>query len=153
MPWTSTVPAAISGLVQAFSAADGMSGVKVLDGPAIASQAALKVLAVGWTSVMGEVAVEAQSAPDGLGGNRSEEEYTVRCAIAVLAGSTGVSAARKTAYGIFSAACAALGQDQRLGGAVVRAYVGGHSLVPEQVSAGVQMTLAFEVNVEAFTSR
>lgn len=152
MAWTSTVPAAINGLVAVFKAADGLSGVTVLDGPAIASQAALKVLAVGWTSVMGEVAVEAQSAPDALGGRRSEEEYTVRCTVAVLSGSTGVGAARESAYGIFGAACDAVGQDQRLGGAVMRAYVGGHSLVPEQTDRGMQINLTFEVNVEAFTA-
>lgn len=153
MAWASTVPAAINGLMEAFKASDGLSGVKVLDGPAITSQAALKVLAVGWTSVTGEVAVEAQSVPDALGGQRSEEEYVVRCTVAVLVGSTDVGAARESAYSIFSAACDAVGQDQRLGGAVMRAYVGGHSLVPEQTDRGMQINLVFEVNVEAFTAR
>jgi hypothetical protein len=153
MAWASTVPAAISGLVAAFKASDGLPGVKVLDGPAITSQAVLKVLAVGWTPIVGEAAVEAQSAPDALSGNRSEEQYTVRCTVATLAGSTDVGAAREAAYDIFSAACDAIGQDQSLGKSVMRAYVGGHSLVPEQIDRGMQINLVFEVNVEAFTSR
>lgn len=153
MAWTSTVPAAMSGLVGAFKASDALPGVKVLDGPAITSQSVLKVLAVGWTPIMGEAAVEVQSAPDALGGRRSEEEYTIRCTVATLAGSPDVGAAREAAYDIFAAACDAIGQDRSLGKSVMRAYVGGHSLVPEQTDRGMQINLVFEVNVEAFTTR
>lgn len=153
MAWTSTVPAAIDALVQAFAVAPGLEGVQVQDGPAVASQAAIRVLSVGWAGLFGEAVVDAQSSPDSLAGSRSAEEYTIRCTAAVLMGSTGVQPARNTVYAIFNAAGAEIVRDQTLGHTVTRAYVGAHSLVPEQTDKGVQMNLVFEVNVEAFTRR
>jgi hypothetical protein len=153
MGWASTVPAAIDGLVQAFTASPDLEDVLVMDGPAIASQAALRVLSVGYTAVPGETAVEAQSAPDGLAGNPNVEQYLVRCTAAVIGGATDVKAVRDAAYGIMSAAGAAIVRDQRLGGAVTRASMGSHQLMQEQTDRGAQCLLVFEVDVDAFTRR
>jgi hypothetical protein len=140
-------------LVQAFTASPDLGDVLVMDGPAIASQAAPRVLAVGYTAVPGETAVEAQSAPDGLAGNPSVEQYLVRCTAAVIGGATDVKAVRDAAYGIMSAAGAAIVRDQRLGGVVTRAAMGSHQLMQEQIDRGAQCMIVFEVDIDAFTRR
>lgn len=153
MGWASSVPGAIDGLVQAFTTSPDLEGVLVMDGPAIGSQAASRVLSVGYTAVPGETAVEAQSAPDGLTGSPSVEQYLVRCTAAVQGGATDVKAVRDDAYGIMSAAGAAVARDQRLGGVVTRAAMGSHQLMQEQTPQGAQCMIVFEVDVDAFTRR
>lgn len=153
MAWTSTVPAAINALVQSFTVAPELDGVTVMDGPAIGSQAVGQVLSVGYTAVPGETAVEAQSEPDGLAGDPGQEQYVVRCTAAVIGGSTDTKAVREAAYEILSAAGTVLVRDQRLGGVVTRASVGGHSMMPEQTGRGAQCMIVFEVEVIAFTRR
>lgn len=153
MPWASSVPAAIDALVQAFKASADLDGVLVMDGPEIASQAAPRVLSVGFTAIPGETAVEAQSAPDGLSGIPNQEQYLVRCTAAVIGGATDVKAVRDAAYGIMAAAGAAIVRDQRLGGVVTRAAMGSHQLMQEQIDRGAQCMIVFEVDVDAFTCR
>lgn len=153
MAWSSTVPAAINALVQAFTVAPELDGVLILDGPGIKSQAAKRVLAVGYTAVPGETSVETQSEPDGLAGNPSQEQYVVRCTAAVIGGSTDTKAVREAAYDILSAAGSVLVRDQRLGGAVTRASIGGHSMMPDQTSRGAECMIVFEIEIIAFTRR
>lgn len=153
MGWASSVPGAIDGLVQAFTTSPDLEGVLVMDGPAIVSKAAPRVLAVGYTAVPGETAVETQSAPDGLTGSPNVEQYLVRCTAAVLDGATDVKAVRDVAYGILAAAGAAIARDQRLGGAVTRAAMGSHQMMPDQTPQGAQCMIVFEVDVDAFTKR
>lgn len=153
MAWASSVPGAIDGLVRAFKTSPDLEGVLVMDGPAIVSKAAPLVLAVGYTAVPGETAVETQSAPDGLAGNPNVEQYLIRCTVAVIRGATMVKAARDAAYDILAAAGAAVVRDQRLGGAVTRVAMGGHQMMPEQNDRGAQCMIVFEVDVDAFTKR
>jgi hypothetical protein len=153
MGWASTVPTAIDGLVQVFTLAPELDGVQVMDGPAIVSQAQPRVLAVGWTAVPGETAVETQNAPEGLAGNPDFEQFLIRCTAAVIGGATDVKAVRDAAYGILSSAGAVIAQDRRLGGAVMRATMGSHSLMQEQTDRGAQALLVFEIDCEAYTRR
>lgn len=151
MAWASRVPDVIDVLVQRLSVADGLADVDVRDGPAIASPSARQVLGVGYAGQAEETDVEATVGRDGLTDER--EQFTIRCAVAVLSGDTDVAAARQCAYGLLAAAGAAIARDRTLGGLVLRAGIGGHSLMQEQTDRGIQATVVFTVDCDAFAVR
>jgi hypothetical protein len=125
--------------------------VEVRDGPELAALTKTGNLNVGWTGVEGEVDVEGEFVREGLAGER--ESLTVRCAATVLSGSTATSPARARAYGIMGLAGAALTQNQQLGGLVMDARIGTHSLNLEQTSPGAQATVVFEVVCDTYAAR
>jgi hypothetical protein len=155
--WASTVPGTINALVRIFTLASQpgapLEGVVVRDGPAVESTAALEVLSVGWTGVVGETDVDTQVLAEGLGNVPDREQATIRCAAAVLAGNTNVAAARARAYQIMNAAGAVIVADRTLQGAVMDSRVSGHSLSQDQTDRGLQAVVVFAVDCDAFTPR
>jgi hypothetical protein len=152
MGWASRVPDVIEALVEAFRLAPELEDVLVMDGPLIAQKATTRVLAVGWTAVEGETAVESQVQAEGLAGNPDHESFTIRCTAAVLDGSTDIPTVRRAAYDLMSAAGAVIDRNRQLGGAM-RVQMGGHSMMPEQTGKGAQVLIVFEVTVDGFTRR
>lgn len=153
MPWTSRVPDVIDALTDAFRVAPEFDGVTVWDGPQVSKAAPQEMLTVAFTGDDNESDVDAASLPEGLARQPDRETFTVRCAAAVLKGSTDMRAARRRAYELYSAAGAVLARDPRLGGIVLRARLGAHSLTQAQTDRGAQAVIVFGVDCDAFTGR
>ena len=160
--YTSTVPAAVAGLVAALGTWPGLEGTEVHDGPKVTSSKALEVIAVGWT---GERMARTGAYPDpvgpeadvtvtvdGLSLTRVHEQYPVRCLIAVRNGAKDVTAATGRAYQLLSQCGAAVAADKTLGGAVAMASLGSHQVTRDQDQRGAEATIVFEVNCDAWTA-
>lgn len=161
--WSPTPPAAIAGLITAFQTWPGLAGVDVWDGPKVTEADAKQVIAVGFTgsrmSTTGVYpepttpAVEFTANYEGLAVIPLNEQYTVRSLLAVLNGSSDITAARTDAYGLLAACVSALAADKTLGQAVATARVGAHTLVQEQAPKGAIATIYFDVEITAWTKR
>lgn len=151
MAWASKLPAAIDGLVTVFGAWPGLSGVKILDGPSTSQKSLSEVVTVGWTGGEDESDAESTLLTEGLGGVLDREQFTIRCAAAVLRGTDDLPGARARAYGLLTEAGAALGQDRTLQGAVMRAMVGSHSLSQDLTQQGAQAVVTFSVECDAYS--
>ncbi|WP_432169056.1 hypothetical protein [Streptomyces sp. 1222.5] len=153
MAWSSKLPATISALVTAFGASESLAGVTVVDGPYSSQQTLHEVLSVGWTGGDDETDAESTLLTEGLGGTIDREQFTIRCAAAVLRGTDDLPGARARAYEILAAAGEALAGDRTLRGNVMQAKVGAHSLTQSLTPQGAQAVVTFEVSCDAFTGR
>lgn len=156
MGWFSTAPAVLDTLVVAFrsglQAAGGFEGVVVFDGPTVTEAAPLEAVTVGYAD--DEVtSVDGQTAHEGLAIDRSREQYTVNCSVAVLTGSGDNKAARARAYEIFGVLGAALASDPTLGRTVMMVQPGSMTLTLSQGPEGAVAVILFGVDVDAFTAR
>lgn len=151
MPWMSKLPGAVDGLVAVFGAWPGLSGVTVLDGPSTSQTTLSEVLTVGWTGGDDETDAESTLLTEGLGGSPDREQFTIRCAAAVLRGTNDLPGARRRAYELLGEAGAAIAADRTLQRAVMRAMVGSHSLSQELTQQGAQAIVVFEVSCDAYT--
>ncbi|MFE6362974.1 hypothetical protein ACFVP3_23620 [Streptomyces sp. NPDC057806] len=153
MPWSSRVPDALDTLVDTFKAAPEFEGVTVWDGPEVSKTVAQEMLTVGFTGDDNDNDVESTSLPEGLAAAPDRETFTIRCAAAVLKGSTEMRAARRRAYELYSAAGAVLARDPRLGGIVLRARLGSHTFKQVQSDRGAQALVIFGIDCDTFTRR
>lgn len=153
MGWQTAIPAALDRLVQIAEQAPELEGVTVRDGPKVEDRTQLKVLYIGWSGGTEDTDVETQVASEGLGGNPDREQATIRCTAWVLAGETDVQSVRQEAYDIASGLGAAIDRDRTLGGAVMRAAIGSHTLTQQQTGRGAQAALTFEVTTDGYTKR
>jgi hypothetical protein len=153
MPWSSRVPDALDAIVDAFKVAPEFEGVTVWDGPEVSKTAAQEMLTVGFTGDDNDNDVESTSLPEGLAASPDRETFTVRCAAAVLKGSTEMRAARRRAYELYSAAGAVLARDPRLDGVVLRARLGSHTFKQVQSDRGAQALVIFGIDCDAYTRR
>jgi hypothetical protein len=155
MTYASSVPRVIAALVTAFrtSAALGLAGVPVRDGPVLTQESGLEAVAVGYTGDAAEDVVTGAASPEGMGVLPDRERYAVTCTIEVVDPGSDITAARARAYVLHAACGAAIAVDHTLGGAVLRASLGIGSLRQQQTSSGALARVTFPVNVDAFTSR
>ncbi|MFK0173412.1 hypothetical protein ACIQU5_31980 [Streptomyces sp. NPDC090306] len=151
MPWTSAVPATIDALVERLGTSPEFEGVMVWDGPQVTKAGPRTVLTVGWTGDDTNADVELTAAREGLAAGRDRESFTIRCAAAVLTGDTKIAAARRRAYELYAGAGAVLARDPRLGGAVLNARIGSHTLTQDQTPSGAQAVIVFGVDCDAYT--
>ena len=152
MPWSSRVPDAMDALVAALTVAPELDGVTVRDGASVSQSTVKEIVSVGFTGEEAQSDAETTATADGLAGT-DRERFTIRCAAAVLRGSTDLPAARRRAYELLSAVGAVLGRDRTLGGTVLRAMVGSHTLTQDQTDRGAQAVVVFGVDCDAFTGR
>jgi hypothetical protein len=160
MTWQSSVPAALNGLLAAFRGSDDLvSPVAVRDAHVVTGSQADEVVIVGWTGMDGDdLAVETTDTMEGLAGNPDREQYQIRCAAMALNsggkdGSGDLPAARARAYELHAACGAAIAADRRLGGAIMRASMGDHSLHQTAMQRGQRAIVEFMVQVDAYTGR
>lgn len=159
--YTSSVPAALLGLAATLQAWPDLEGVEIWDGPNVTESKALAVIGVGWT---GERMARTGAYPetvspmadvtatiDAMTLTKAYEQYPIRNTLAVLNGGRSIVAARTRAYELLSACGAAIAADKKLGGAVAMAYLGNHTATQEQTQRGALVTIAFEVNCQAWT--
>lgn len=150
MTWTSRLPAAMDGLAAAFEGWAGLAGVTVRDGPSTSQATVQEVVSVGYTGADGESDAESTLLTEGLGGGVDREQFTIRCAAAVLQGGDDIAGARRRAYELLAQAGAAIAADRSLGGAVMRAMVGSHSLTQGLTPQGAQAVVVFEVSCDSY---
>ncbi|MEV6737879.1 hypothetical protein AB0N14_13490 [Streptomyces sp. NPDC051104] len=153
MAWASKVPAAIDGLVAAFTDWPGLAGVTVRDGPSTSQATLMEVVSVGYTGGEEEIDAESALVGEGLGGSPDREQLTIRCAAAVLRGGDDIVGARARAFQLLSEAGAAIAANRTLGGAVMRARVASHSLSQSLTQQGAQVIVMFEVSCDTYTGR
>jgi hypothetical protein len=154
MVWMSSVPGAVDALVGALRTAPGLDGVPVLDGPTVTNQAMSEIITVGFEDEATAAVVESLSEPEGLSRARDHETYSITCAVQVLIGaSVDVPAARRRAYGLLGVVGDVLAGDSRLGGAVMLAALGAHTLSLPQTPQGVMAQIVFGVECDAFSAR
>lgn len=153
MAWTSRLPAAMDALGVTFAEWPGLGGggVTVRDGPSTSQATVKEVVSVGFTGGEDESDAESTLLTEGLGGDVDREQFTIRCAAAVLRGSDDVSGARKRAYELLVEAGAAIAANRTLGGAVMRAMISSHSLTMDLATNGAQAMVVFEVSCDAYT--
>lgn len=152
MAWTSKLPDAMDALVAVFTAALASDGVAVRDGASVSQARVQEIVSVGYTGAEDENDADATLLTEGLG-DPSREQFTIRCAAAALKGGTDLSAARKRAYELLTAAGEALSANRTLNGAVMRATIGSHSLNQDQTDAGAQAVVVFTVECDSYTGR
>lgn len=154
MSWASTVPTAITGLVEALRAVPDLAGI-VHDGPEMSNGSATEYIAVGFLGANAEddTAVEGNLAIEGMATSPNRETYTVRCSAQAVDGGTDITAARGRVYDLLAQVGAGLAADTTLGGAVMQASIGDVSLAQTQDSRGAVATLAFGVDCAAYTVR
>ena len=155
MTYYSSVPAAIAAIVTAFktSAALGLAGVPVRDGPQLVSATDQEAVAVGYVGDQNEDVVTGAASPEGLAVLPDRERYAVMCAAEVLDVGSDITAARTRAYALHAACGAAIAADHTLGKVVLRASLGIGSLQQQQTGGGALARVVFPVNIDAYTSR
>lgn len=151
MAWTSRLPAAMDSLAAALERWAGLAGVTVRDGPSTSQATVQEVVSVGYTGGDGESDAESTLLTEGLGGGVDREQFTIRCAAAVLQGGDDIAGARRRAYELLAQAGAAIAADRSLGGSVMRAMVGSHSLTQGLTPQGAQVVVVFEVSCDAYS--
>jgi hypothetical protein len=152
MTYASTVPAALTALAAAFTAAPALAGVEVTDGPPVRNSSALEALSTGWSPSEDVDAVEVTTSSEGLN-VPDREQYLVHCSLGVLNGDRDLAAARARVYQLHSAAGAVLAGNQSLSGAVMSARMGDHSLRQSDTDTGMLARINFTIRVDAYTSR
>ncbi|MGQ4513693.1 hypothetical protein [Streptomyces sp. DW26H14] len=153
MPWKSRVPDVMDALLAAWRSAPSLAGVTVQDGPFVDQSPSQRLLVVGWTGGDDETSVESTFLQEGLARTPDREQITVRCAAAVLVGSTDATSARRAAYDLMAAAGDAVTLDRTLGLAGLHAGLGTHQMAWAQTKGGAQAIVVFEVTTDGFTGR
>jgi hypothetical protein len=147
------MPDVLTRLVEMAKAAPELDGVTVRDGPALRQDTDLRVLYIGWGGGTEDTDVDVQIGENDLAGSPSRETATIRCTAWAMTGDTDIPAARGLAYAIVSGLGAAIDRDRRLGGTVMRAMIGNHTLTQQQTGRGAQAAIGFDVLTDGFTGR
>lgn len=147
----STVPAVLDAMVARFAAA--FPDVQVLDGgPVRDTVLEGDLICVGFTSVLGEPAVEDTRTREQMSSDPDRESYDVTSICSSWQGEQkDPKLVRDRAYEILDAIAAELANDQTLGGLCMRARLTTHLFAPEQTMKGAVATIRFEIHVDAYT--
>lgn len=142
----STVPAVLRALWDTWRAASPTS-TAVIDGPWLDIPSEGDVIVVGWLPDEGS-SVDLSDTTAGLGSDR--EDLDVTNLVSAWRGGTDMAPTRQAADDLLETARAAVAADPTLGGAVMRARLGGGSWSQYRTVQGTQVTVEFSVNVTAF---
>lgn len=148
MAWTSTVPGTIDALVALWQLA--LDEVWVSDGPAVGNEAAMQFVEVGHSDNNDE-AVRTETSPEGLGGDRNRETYSIYCSATAMDGSNDQSTVRLSAFNLYQACIEAVAADPTLTGAVLRALPGEFTVRQYATNQGIACNITFAVSVTAFS--
>jgi hypothetical protein len=154
MAWGSSVPTVLQALVSTLRGAPALEGVPVFDGPALDGTSQDAVVTIGYTGDPEDPGtVSGQNEYEGLSTARSREQYTVRCAVSVRDGTGDPVAPRTRAFELLSVVGGVLAANPSLGGACMQAGIGAWSLIDDQATTGAVATIAFSIDIDAFTYR
>jgi hypothetical protein len=146
--WSSTIPDTMAALLSLWQATFPGTDVLVVDGPPTGGDGQTKMACVGYDGQDG--AVHAETAPAGYG-DSNQESYTVFCAVIAVDGGTEWGPVRDQAFSLYTDCVEAIGQDQTLGGTVLRAMPGSIAVNQSSSPSGLRVVIAFGVQVSAFT--
>ena len=163
MPWTSSVPAVIDALLVILPAWPDLAGVDVRDGQQTPDESNLGAIFVGDTQQLDDAGQPVENAADylatgeGMGGNRSREQFSIHCCAAFMDTNSNYQNARRQAYKLANAAGAAI--EAHSTGLPVngvntiqgQADMSGGSLKYVKTDAGVKAVVLFDVDVMSYT--
>ena len=153
MSFASTAPAVIPALIAAWTTA--LPGTTIRDANPVSGSAELEAITVGWNPDVTEPAITGafSAVNTQFLGSPLEEQYSIRSAIVVLNGNSDIVAARTRAFQLLAGVGGAIVPDITLGSVVMRASLGAWELMPyKQDSSGATATIAFDVDIYAFTT-
>lgn len=150
---TTALPQVINGILTAFKASAGLTGVRIFDGPEIDSSYPGDFIAVGHDgSEDGEVSVSnVTQSFEQLGNLKQFEDGTVDCWLATWDGGTSLSDRRARVATLLSAVDTAIRADVSLGGACIYSSLSNHQMTYIQANNGVAISVTFSITYRART--
>ena len=150
---TTALPQVIDGILTAFNASAGLSGVRIFDGPEIDSSYPGDFIAVGHDgSEDGEVSVSnVTQSFEQLGNLKQFEDGSVDCWLATWDGGTSLSDRRARVATLLSAVDTAIRADVSLGGACIYSSLSNHQMTYIQANNGVAISVTFSIEYRART--
>lgn len=150
---TTALPQVINGIITAFNASAGLSGVRIYDGPEVDSTFPGDSIAVGHDgSDDGEVSVaQVTQSYEQLGNMKQFEDGSVECFMFTWNGGDSLSVARARAATLLSAVDTAIRADVSFGGACLYSILASHQMSYRQTNAGVAVIVNFSIGYRART--
>lgn len=153
----STIPAVLDKLVVVHRlAVAGMTlpdrlPVQVLDGGPH-KDTDPEVMAVGFTGIAGETAVESTLTIEQMTAEPSRERYDVTClASSWLGEQKDPKLVRDRLYALLNAVAAEIARDQTLGGLLMRAHISSQLFAPQQTGKGAVANVRYVVHCDGYT--
>jgi hypothetical protein len=153
----STIPAVLDELVvRAGLAVEGMTlpdkpPVQVLDGGPHKNTSP-EVIAIGFTGISGEAAVENTVTVEQMTADPNREQYDVTClASSWLGNQVDPKVVRDRVYALTDAIADEIARDQTLGGLLMRARVSSQLFAQQQTDKGAVATVRYIVHCDGYT--
>lgn len=146
----SSIDAVILKLTAVWSAA--LTGVNVVDGPQVTSDAADDWLFVGYNGDTPDEYNEGATGQQSLmafAKVKGDDGQVICAVVSRSPGSTDITATRARANGFLAAAEAAVRADMSLGGLVMQSYVTDYRYSPVQTQQGAKVRIVFTVTYKA----
>lgn len=156
----STAPAVLAGLytlLKTWPAFADDPALVVRPAPTLSADARRKAVVVGWNGDAEDfTSVEFEQLPEGLGGDRDREQYTVRLVAETLGNDGQMATAVSQVYALMAEMAHAVGSARTPAGT----YIGGVKLLRAKLGGGtlatelsqLRATLATGLVVDAFTA-
>lgn len=151
---TSAIPAAIDALLEILAAEDGLSDVRVLDGPPVGDMSDQDYVAIGWQPDS-EEAVQMDQDFNAAGARTRDEDFTILCWLDTWTGDSDVRARRVRAFALLAViedairASGASPTAPTLNGTVLWAHLTGGLLKQANTDQGVRAGIAFTITCRA----
>jgi hypothetical protein len=153
MGWTPSTADALAAILAAFQASPGLSSAHVFDAAVVSATSSRLAVAVGYTGDEETPEAEGTIDQEGLAAQPDREHGVIRCLAAALNGTGDGETARASALGLLAACGDAIAADRKLGGAVMRAWVGTWALKLIQDERGARASIVLEIEYDAYTRR
>lgn len=143
---TSSIPAAIDGLLALLRASSELRGVEIVDGEPT-TNTPKDFIAVGYAEDGGEV-VSGQQAAATIGHLRRSETFDITCFVSAWNGSTSMKSVRDRAFALYAGVENAVRTGGTLGGSVIFADIAQESFAQYQSDQGAIADITFTVSVK-----
>lgn len=143
---TSSIPAAIDGLLGLLRASSALRNVEIIDGEPT-TNTPKEFIAVAFAEDGGEV-VSGQQAPATLGNLRRSESFDIACFVSAWNGGTVMKTVRDRAFALYAAVEDAVRTGGTLGGSVIFADISQESFAQYQTEQGAVADISFTVAVK-----
>ena len=144
---TSTIPAAIDGIVALLKATNALRGIDILDG-APTTNTPKDFISIGYSQDGGDVVTGYQQIL-AMGNLLRDETYEINCLVSAWNGGSDLKVVRDRAFSLFAAIEQTLGGAMTLDGAVTFAQIAPVSFAQYQSDQGAIADLTFAVSARA----
>ena len=141
---TSTIPAAIDGLIKVLKSTTGLRNLTIFDGQPT-NNTPKDYICVGWLDE--GAAIIGTQTPASLGNLRRSETYDINCLASTFNGGTDMRVARDRAFLIFGIIEDAVRDNATLNGAVMFAEITNFNVTQMQTAEGATVDIEFSVSV------